>query len=161
MNNKFNIEAIQSFTTIWPLFQKIVKNTHTFIYKPTISETEAEKVWMGPEVYGAIHQKTVIASYRIRPNQLQRGNHIANASFMVDPEWQGKGLGKALGQHAIDRATLLGYKAMQFNMVVSHNHRSLNLWLSLGFHIIGTIPNAYQMPDDTYVDAFIVYKSLQ
>ena len=160
MSLNYTIEHTQDFTDIWPLFKHIVANTDTFIYYPEITQEEAKTVWMGPNVFIVRYNQEVIATYRIRPNQLQRGNHIANASFMVHPEFQGKGIGKALGLDAIKRAKRLGYRGLQFNMVVKHNKKSIQLWLSLGFDIIGTIPEAYLMSDNSYADAHIVYKKL-
>ena len=161
MSTAVTIEKAKNFDLIWPIFKKIVTETDSFIYDANISKSEAERVWMGPEVYLAKSNNSIIATFRIRPNQVQRGNHIANASFMVDPQWQGQGIGKMIGQFAIKKAKELGYLGMQFNMVVKHNQKSLNLWLSLGFEIIGILPKAYQMPNNSYTDAYIVFKSLE
>jgi ribosomal protein S18 acetylase RimI-like enzyme len=53
-----------------------------------------------------------------------------------------------------------GYRAMQFNFVVSTNERAVRLWQSLGFAIVGRLPGAFRHPAHGYVDALVMYQSL-
>ena len=79
---------------------------------------------------------------------------------MVDPAVQGKGAGRAMGEHCLEQARQAGYRAMQFNFVVSTNSAAVNLWKKLGFEIVGTLPNAYRHSRLGYVDAFVMYREL-
>lgn len=75
-----------------------------------------------------------------RPNRLGRGSHVATASFMVAGHARGRGVGRALAEHVLARATAEGFRAVQFNAVVETNTGAVALWRSLGFTVIGTVP---------------------
>jgi ribosomal protein S18 acetylase RimI-like enzyme len=96
----------------------------------------------------------------IRANQGGGGAHVANAGFMTLPAVQGKGVARALCAHAIDLARQRGFRAMQFNFVVSTNARAVALWESFGFEIRARLPEAFLHPTLGYVDALIMYKRL-
>ena len=64
-----------------------------------------------------------------------------------------------MGEFSIREAKKLGYKAMQFNMVVSTNERAIRLWSRLGFEIIGEVPEAIRLGED-YVSVFIMHRLL-
>ncbi len=98
--------------------------------------------------------------YKLIDNQRGLGAHVANASFMVDQKVRGLGIGKALGLHCIDQATTLGYRAIQFNFVVSTNTLAVALWQKLGFKIIATLPEAFNHRQLGYVDAYVMHRVL-
>jgi ribosomal protein S18 acetylase RimI-like enzyme len=102
----------------------------------------------------------VLGSYYQRPNHYGLGAHIANGGYIVSHDVRGKGIGRMLGEHSLIRARERGYVAMQFNFVVSTNSVAIALWKSLGFSIIGTIPDAYHYQQQRYVDAYIMYARL-
>jgi ribosomal protein S18 acetylase RimI-like enzyme len=85
---------------------------------------------------------------------------VANAAFMVAPDARGQGIGRAMGEHCLNEARRLGYRAMQFNFVVSTNTSAIHLWERLGFKIVGTLPGAFQHPQKGYVDVYVMYRSL-
>ena len=88
------------------------------------------------------------------------GNHVVNAGYMVSPEAQGQGIGRAMGLHSLKEARRLGYRAMQYNLVVSTNTRAVSLWQSIGFDIVGTLPKAFHHSVLGDVDAYIMYQWL-
>ena len=59
----------------------------------------------------------------------------------------------------IERAKNNGFKGLQFNAVVAANYRAINLYLKLGFTVIGTIKGGYRLKDGTYADNLIYSKS--
>jgi ribosomal protein S18 acetylase RimI-like enzyme len=62
--------------------------------------------------------------------------------------------------HSLAHARSRGYRAMQFNFVVSTNERAVRLWQSMGFEIVGRLPLAFQHPGIGYVDALVMFQSL-
>ena len=102
----------------------------------------------------------VAGVYKLVPNHEGRGAHVANASFMVAPPAQGRGVGRAMGEHCLREAARAGFRAMQFNLVVSSNAPAVRLWQKLGFEIVGTLPRAFNHARLGYVDAYVMYRSL-
>jgi ribosomal protein S18 acetylase RimI-like enzyme len=151
------------FDTIWPIFHQVVRQADTYPYPSDISREEAFKIWMVPPVrsYLAYERYTTVGTYYIKPNQPGQGAHVANAGFMVDPVYRGHGIGRLMGEHAIEEARRLGYLAMQFNLVVSSNRGAVALWKKLGFGIVGTLPSAFRQSAGDLVDAYIMYQDLR
>ena len=88
------------------------------------------------------------------------GSHVANAGFMVSASARGQGIGRAMAEHCLSEARRLGFRAMQFNYVISTNTAAIHLWEDLGFEIVGTLPSAFRHPDKGYVDVYVMYRSL-
>jgi ribosomal protein S18 acetylase RimI-like enzyme len=63
-------------------------------------------------------------------------------------------------EHSQVEAVKRGFKAMQFNLVVSTNAVAVNLWKKHGFSIVGTLPGAFQHRALGYVDAYVMFKTL-
>ncbi len=106
------------------------------------------------------HAKWDLCTAKMHPNQGGAGSHVATASFMVDPEHAGKGVGRALGEHVLTWARSAGYRAMQFNAVVETNTGAVALWRSLGFEVLATVPEAFQHPTHGYVGLHIMHRYL-
>lgn len=102
----------------------------------------------------------VLGTYYIKSNQQGPGNHVCNCGYMVSSAARGRGLATAMCEHSQEIARQLGYKAMQFNLVVSSNEGAIRLWHSLGFATVGRLPKAFHHPSQGYVDALIMYKWL-
>ncbi|NRA48989.1 MAG: GNAT family N-acetyltransferase [Phaeodactylibacter sp.] len=96
----------------------------------------------------------------IKPNQPGLGRHIANCSYMVSPDAQGKGIGKIMCEHSIAWARQSGYIGIQFNIIVSTNVVAVGLWKKYGFEIIGTTPKGFRHPQLVFVDTYVMYRSL-
>jgi ribosomal protein S18 acetylase RimI-like enzyme len=79
---------------------------------------------------------------------------------MVSPSSRGRGVGWAMGEHCLDEARRLGYRAMQFNFVVSTNEAAVKLWKRLGFTVVGTLPGAFRHRTLDFVDAYVMFRSL-
>jgi GNAT superfamily N-acetyltransferase len=102
----------------------------------------------------------VLGTANMYANRLGPGAHVASASFMVDPCAAGHGVGRALGEATLEWARTTGFHAMQFNAVVETNTRAVALWRSLGFEIIGTVPEAFRHPTNGYVGLHVMYRRL-
>jgi GNAT superfamily N-acetyltransferase len=79
---------------------------------------------------------------------------------MVAREWRGHGLGRLLGEHSIIAARELGYRALQYNAVISTNTAAVRLWQSLGFEVIGRVPGGFRHPDLDEADLLIMHRFL-
>jgi ribosomal protein S18 acetylase RimI-like enzyme len=64
-------------------------------------------------------------------------------------------------EHSQAEAKRMGFRAMQFNIVVSTNATAVRLWQRLGFEIVGRLPGAFKHSKLGFVDAFVMYKQLQ
>ena len=150
----------RDWPAVWAIFQEVVARGDTFVFVPDTPETEAKRIWASHHVFVAEEDGEVLGSSYIKPNQPGLGDHVANAGFMVAAKSRGKGVGRKLGEHAIEAARQLGFQAMQFNFVVSTNDSAVRLWMSLGFDTIGRLPNAFRHAALGPVDALIMYKAL-
>jgi L-amino acid N-acyltransferase YncA len=165
---------------IWRIFHEVVAAGDTYAFDPDTSREDALAYWFarGTHVYVAkqesvgdgvavprksptiIQARDIVGTYILRPNQCGAGSHVANAAFVVAPEARGQGIGRAMGEHSLSEARRLGFRAMQFNFVVSTNESAIRLWKQLGFKIVGTLPDAFRHPEKGYVDVYVMYRSL-
>jgi L-amino acid N-acyltransferase YncA len=150
------------FESIWAIFRDVVASGDTYVFAPGTPRDDAFAYWLGAEVasYVAEADGRIVGMYKIVANQRDLGSHVANASFMVAPASSGKGIGRRMGVHCLDEARRRGFRAMQFNFVVSTNVAAVALWRSLGFAIVGTLPKVFAHHDRGYVDAYVMYRSL-
>jgi GNAT superfamily N-acetyltransferase len=151
------------WSLIHPFFAAIVADGRTYAYPEGLSPDEARALWMeeppGRTVV-AVDGETVLGSAKMGPNRPGRGAHIATGSFMVDPAAQGRGVGQALGEHVVTWAREAGYRGIQFNAVVETNEGAVHLWQSLGFHILTTVPGAFDHPEHGYVGLHVMFLDL-
>lgn len=146
---------------IWPFFLAIVTDGESYTFPDDITEAEAEADWMGHErVLVLEHEGRVAATAVLGPNKPGRGSHVANASFMIDPAFAGRGIGRHLGEHVLELARSGGYRSMQFNAVVETNVAAVRLWQSLGFTIVGTVPEAFDSRRHGLVGLHVMHRPL-
>jgi L-amino acid N-acyltransferase YncA len=149
------------------LFNAVIVEGQTYPQKHPLSEAEFAGYWLvgdafvirGSLLSSPTDQTKILAAFFIKPNFPGRCNHICNAGFIVQPEMRGLGIGRLTGEALLELAPALGYSAIMFNLVFATNTASIQLWKSLNFEIIGCIPNAVRLEDQT-VDALIFYRSL-
>jgi L-amino acid N-acyltransferase YncA len=156
-------QAVESdFVAMWPIFQVVIAPGTTYVFAETTSYQDAFAYWFVPGVtsYVAENDGQVIGIYKLVANQRDLGSHVANASFMVNPSYSGKGVGREMGLHCLREAKKAGYLAMQFNFVVSTNEAAISLWQKLGFSIVGTLPKAFLHRSLGYVDVYVMHRFL-
>jgi L-amino acid N-acyltransferase YncA len=148
---------------IWAIFRATVAPGDAFVYDPNTPREEADAYWFakGTRTYVAEQDEKIVGSYILRPNRPGLGNHVSNAGFMVDPAARRLGVGRAMGEHALEEARRLGYQAMQFNFVIATNDSAVRLWQHLGFRIVGTLPGAFRHAREGLVDAYVMFRSLE
>jgi ribosomal protein S18 acetylase RimI-like enzyme len=147
---------------IWEIFQAVVVPGDTYSFDPQISRKDALAYWIrsDTQTYIAEQDGKIVGTYILKPNQPSAGAHVANAAFMVATQARGFGVGRAMAEHCLAEAHRFGFRAMQFNFVVSTNESALRLWRNLGFKIVGTLPGAFRHPSRGYVDVFVMFRSL-
>jgi len=153
----------QDWLHIWPFFSQIVAAGETYAYPEDLDRQTGRALWMEEppgETVVALEGDTVLGSAKMGPNRPGRGAHVSTASFMVDPAHTGGGVGRALGQYAVDWARSAGFHSMQFNAVVETNTAAVELWQSLGFTIAGTVPEAFDHPTNGLVGLHVMYRRL-
>ncbi len=115
-----------------------------FPTEPPASEDDLERAWLGGderEVTVARANGRLAGSCYVMPNYAGRAAHIANAGYMVHPDFRRRGLGKALVEHSLERSRRLGFDAIMFNLVFESNP-ARSLYERLGFTVIGRVPDA-------------------
>lgn len=148
---------------IWNIFHEVVVDRDTYSLDPDISREDALAYWFAPGTHTYVAEQPAIGvagTYILRPNQSGGGSHVANAGFMVSTSARGEGMGRAMAEHCLSEARGFGFRAMQFNYVISTNTAAIRLWQDLGFEIVGTLPNAFHHPKKGYVDVYVMYRSL-
>lgn len=149
---------------IWPFMRAIIAAGETYAYDRDMSEDQARAIWFAPApartLVAADGEGHVLGTAIMGPNRGGGGAHVATASFMVDPDAAGRGAGRALGEAVIARSREEGYRAIQFNAVVETNAPAVHLWRSLGFAVIGTVPEAFAHPSGGYVGLHVMHRPL-
>ncbi len=147
---------------IWPIIENVFRKGETYPHAPDTTEEEARHAWIDipTATYVALDEKKIVGTYYVKPNQPGLGAHVCNCGYMVTEDAYGKGIGSAMCIHSQVEAKKLGFKAMQFNLVVSTNERSFRLWKRHGFQTIGVLPKAFNHQRLGYVDALVMYKQL-
>jgi L-amino acid N-acyltransferase YncA len=147
---------------VWAMFQAVVAGGDAYVFEGDMPREEALAYWFHSKThtYVAEHEGRVVGSYILKANQPGRGSHVANGSYMVAPDARGLGVGQAMGEHSIAEARRLGFRAIQFNIVVATNEAAVKLWQKVGFTIVGTLPGAFRHARLGYVDAYVMYLTL-
>lgn len=148
---------------IYPFFSAIVAAGESYAYPEGLTREQARPLWMeqSPAVtVVAVDGDTVLGSAKTGPNRPGRGAHVATASFMVDPAHAGRGVGRLLGTHVLERARVQGYRSMQFNAVVETNTVAVALWRSLGFSVLTTVPAAFDSRAHGLVGLHVMHRVL-
>ncbi len=162
---RFRRAFASDWQQIWPIFRAVVASGDTYPYLPDIAESEARAVWMSHRAtrrltYVAEADALIVGTAYLKPNQTGLGNHVANARFMIAPSAAGHGIGRLFALFMLHEAKRHGYQAMQFNSVVATNERALRLWESMGFTVVGTVPNAFRHATEGLTDIHVMYKPL-
>ena len=147
---------------IWGIVEPIIRAGETYTLPREMTREQALAYWHSPghEVFAAEDNGAVVGTYYLHANQKGGGAHVANCGYMTATRASGRGVARAMCGHSLEYAKTRGFRAMQFNFVVSTNQRAVKLWQSFGFEIVGRLPGAFQHPSEGYVDAFVMYRNL-
>ena len=161
INIRHAVEA--DVPAVWEIIRTVIAGGDTYVFDPATPEEEMTAYWFSPEkhVYVAEAEKgEIVGTYWLKANQPGLGDHIGNGAYMVSPAAKGKGVGKMMALHSIEEGRRIGYHAIQFNFVVKSNTVAVNLWKSVGFEVIGEIPDAIRHSKLGLTNAYIMYRKL-
>jgi L-amino acid N-acyltransferase YncA len=147
---------------IWAILEPTIRNGETYTLSSDMSREDALAYWaaLGHEVFVAEENGEVLGTYFLCANQRGGGSHVANCGYITALNATSRGIGRAMCAHSLEHARTQGFRAMQFNFVVSSNERAVRLWQSFGFEIVGRLPAAFQHPSLGFVDALVMYRAL-
>ncbi len=152
----------EDFSQMLPIFREVIEGGDTYDFEETASDQDAFDYWFGKGVtsFVMVEGDQVLGFYKIIQNHRGRGSHVANASFMVSSKARGKGIGRKMGEDCIKVAREIGFRAIQFNFVISTNEPAMKLWKSLGYKELCRLPGAFNHKKLGYVDAVIFFMEL-
>jgi len=151
------------WSKIWIFMEPNIRSGETYPYAMDMTSEKAHYMWVDvtEEVFVAEDDNgQVLGTYYIKPNQPTLGAHVANCGYIVAAESRGKGIATQMCEHSQVEAQARGYRAMQFNLVVSTNDASYRLWTKMGFETVGRLAGAFNHSEYGYVDAYVMYKVL-
>lgn len=148
---------------IWAILEPVYRAGETYCVPRDISRDDALADWFGKPftVFVALSNGRILGTSHVGANRPGGGSHVANASFATHPGARGKGIARALVDHAKAWAAAQGFAAMQFNFVVSTNADALHLWQKAGFAIVGRLPGAFLHPSLGPVDGLVMFQKLE
>ena len=147
---------------IWSIIGPTIAAGETYALDRDMTKEQALQYWMGSdrETFIAEDDGAVLGTYYIRTNQAGGGKHVCNCGYMTRAAANGRGVARRMCEHSLDHARARGFRAMQFNFVVSTNERAVALWLSMGFEEVGRLPGAFRHPVHGDVDALVMFRAL-
>ena len=148
--------------TVLAIVAPVLRAGETYAIARDLSDEQTLAYWFAPshEVFVAEDDGAILGTYYLMANQAGGGAHVANCGYMTAAAAQGKGIARAMCLHSLKRAAERGFRAMQFNHVVSTNTRAVALWQALGFQIVGTLPGAFNHPIHGFVDSYVMFRAL-
>jgi ribosomal protein S18 acetylase RimI-like enzyme len=148
---------------LWSILEPTIRAGETYPLVRDMPEAEALAYWLQPahETFVALDNgQRIVGTYYLRANQGGGGSHVANCGHMTARDAGGRGVGRRMCEHSLERARVRGFRAMQFNFVISSNERAVHLWKSVGFDVVGRLPLAFRHPSLGYVDALVMFMTL-
>src|SRR5258708_6746517 len=147
---------------IWAIMEPIIRAGETYTLPRDMDKESALAYWFSAEreVFVAEDGGEIVGTYCLQANQKGGGAHVANCGYMTAVSATGRGVASAMCGHSLGHARERGFRAMQFNFVVSTNERAAKLWQSFEFKIVGCVPRAFLHPTLGHVDAYIMYREL-
>ncbi len=154
----------EDWPSVWAMLRETFASGDTYAYAPQSTEAEIFTAWveLPSATYVACSDAgAVVGTYTLKPNQPGLGAHVCNCGYVVAAGARGQGIAAEMCEHSQAEAVRLGFRAMQFNLVVSTNEGAVRLWQRLGFDIVGTLPGAFRHAQRGYVDAHVMFKRLK
>jgi RimJ/RimL family protein N-acetyltransferase len=148
---------------IWQILEPMIRAGDTYPLPRDMSRAEAFAYWysQGHAVFVvADEDNRIVGTYYLRANQRGGGAHVANCGYVTSVAARRHDGAHAPCGHSLFISQARGFRAMQFNFVVSANETAVRLWQACGFAIVGRVPGAFQHPARGYVDALVMFREL-
>ena len=160
---RIRLAETQDADAIWAILRPVFRAGDTYAVDPAISRDDALAYWMDQPAacYVAQRDGEIVGTYYIKTNQQGGGAHVCNCGYMVSASARGQGIAALMCEESQAQAAQMGYRAMQFNFVLTSNAGAVHLWRKLGFAVLGTIPQAFDHPHLGLVDAHVMHKALR
>lgn len=145
------------------IVEPAVRAGDTYAVDPALPRPKLSRWWFGPdhEVRVAELDGRIVGTYYLMANQRGPGSHVANCGYITAADSRGRGVARAMCADSLQIARQRGFRAMQFNLVVTTNGAAVRLWHSMGFDTVGRIPLAFRLPSGELVDALVMHRGLQ
>ena len=133
---------------LFELYALVVEEGGAFPTAPPATREDFERAWLRRKtaIVVARSRGSLAGSYHLLPNYPGRASHIANAGYMVHPQYRRQGIGRALVEHSLGEARRHGFDALMFNLVFESNP-ARRLYEDLGFDVVGRVPEAFDGED--------------
>lgn len=156
------LAELSDHDAIWCILEPVIRAGETYALPRDMSREDALAYWCAAdrETFVADDDGKLRGTYVLRANQPGGGAHVCNCGYVTAGDSAGRGVARAMCLHSLDHARQRGFKAMQFNFVISSNERAVGLWQKLGFEIVGRLPGAFEHPCLGYVDVLVMYRDL-
>lgn len=147
---------------IWAILEPVLRGGETLAIPRDITRTDALALWLGPDRTVRVFEQDgeVLGIFYIRANQAGGGCHVANAGYVTAGSATGRGIARQMCAASLDLARAQGYRAMQYNFVISTNDRAVALWQAMGFAVMGRLPGVFAHPTLGDVDALVMHRFL-
>jgi ribosomal protein S18 acetylase RimI-like enzyme len=154
--------SLSDANAIWSILESTIRAGETYTLPPNMDRQQALDYWFSPEntVFVAEEGDEIIGTYYLRVNQKGGGAHVCNCGYMTAAAASGRGVAQIMCAHSLEHAKSHGFRAMQFNFVLSTNERAVHLWHKFGFETVGRLPGAFLHPRLGYVDALVMFRNL-
>jgi ribosomal protein S18 acetylase RimI-like enzyme len=147
---------------VWAMLEPVIRAAEVFALPAEMTRETALEYWFaaGHRVFVAELDGRIAGSYYLQANQQGGGAHVCNCGYLTAAWAAGRGVARAMCGHSIEFGKTQGFRAMQFNFVVSSNEAALHLWESCGFGVLARLPGAFLHPRLGYVDALVMWREL-
>jgi ribosomal protein S18 acetylase RimI-like enzyme len=148
---------------IWGIIQNVISTGDTWVFSPDSSREKMLYYWLAEDKYCYVYEieNQIAGIFFFKANQPDLASHVANAGYMVHPDFRGKGIAETMCRFSLIEAKRVGFKAMQFNIVIATNEGAIRLWHKCGFKTVGILPKAFHNANLGYIDALVMYQWLE
>lgn len=147
---------------LWDMLEPVIRAGETYALPRDMDRNAALAYWTGPDrdTWVAQDESVLVGTYYLKANQQGGGDHVANCGYVTAAAARGQGVAGLMCDHSLARARDAGFRAMQFNCVVSTNDGAVRLWGAKGFQTVGRLPGAFHHPRLGFVDALVMFRPL-
>lgn len=157
---KLDVMHPQEEPLVMDLLNTIILEGQSYPQEVPLTEAVFAQYWLVNRSFVVRTEQEVLGAFYLKPNFPGRCSHTGNAGFVVQPHMRRQGIGRFMGESMLRLACQEGFDAIMFNLVFETNVASLKLWQSLGFAVIGKIPQAVKLANGSTIDALIMHRML-